>query len=145
MGGVKLQAGSSLISGCGEGGIKVWDIRKQSSLHTWDTGNGIISFDIHATCPLVSMAHSNGQLSLYSTLDGKMVNIIKQQQTRVLTQLSPSFTNPQEVLEACLTWEECPEVCQVPEVLLQVEALEPDQPSKRSINLSSKSLNSSCK
>jgi len=83
--GVKLQAGSSLISGCGDGVIKVWDIRKQSSLHTWDTGSGIISFDIHATCPLVSMAHSNGQLSLYSTLDGKMVNIVKQQPTRVLS------------------------------------------------------------
>merc|ERR1712168_489031 len=57
------------------------------------------------------------------------------------TQLSPSFINLLEELEACLTWEECLEVCQELVELLQVEDLDPDQPSRRSIKmLSSKSL-----
>merc|ERR1712177_49007 len=57
------------------------------------------------------------------------------------TQLSPSFINLLEEPEACLTWEECLEVCQELVGLLQVEDLDPDQPSRRSIKmLSSKSL-----
>merc|ERR1719282_2258233 len=57
------------------------------------------------------------------------------------TQLSPSCINLLEEPEACLTWEECLEVCQELVGLLQVEDLDPDQPSRRSIKmLSSKSL-----
>merc|ERR1712029_1181919 len=80
-----------------------------------------------------------------SSLKSKNSPTSRRRLKQFATQLSPSFISPQEVLEACLIWEECPEACQEPEVLLQVEALEPDQPSKRSINLSSKSCNSLCK
>merc|ERR1712064_101519 len=80
-----------------------------------------------------------------SLLRSKNSPINRRRSKLCATQLSPSFTSPQEVLEACLTWEECLEACQEQEELLQVEDLEPDQPSRRSINLSSKSLNSLCK
>merc|ERR1712064_119270 len=80
-----------------------------------------------------------------NSLKSKNSPISRRRSRLCATQLSPSFTSPQEVLEACLTWEECLEACQEPEELLQVEVLEPDQPSKRSINLSSKSENSLCK
>merc|ERR1711972_44029 len=56
------------------------------------------------------------------------------------TQLSPSFINLLEEPEACLTWEECLEVCQELVELLQVEDLDQDQPSRRSIKMLSKSL-----
>merc|ERR1712029_1123062 len=57
------------------------------------------------------------------------------------TQLSPSCINLPVGPEACLTWEECLEVCQELVELHQVEDLDPDQPSRRSIKmLSSKSL-----
>merc|ERR1712029_158740 len=55
------------------------------------------------------------------------------------TQLSPSFINLLEEPEACLTWEECLEVCQELVELLQVEDLDPDQPSRRSIKMLSSS------
>merc|ERR1712029_1264930 len=56
-------------------------------------------------------------------------------------QLSPSCINLLEEPEACLTWEDCLEVCQELVGLHQVEDLDPDQPSRRSIKmLSSKSL-----
>merc|ERR1712064_186280 len=70
-----------------------------------------------------------------NSLKSKNSPISRRRSRLCATQLSPSFTSPQEVLEAC----------QEPEELLQVEVLEPDQPSKRSINLSSKSENSLCK
>merc|ERR1712064_142456 len=75
-----------------------------------------------------------------NSLKSKNSPISRRRSRLCATQLSPSFTSPQEVLEACLTWEECLEACQEPEELLQVEVLEPDQPSKKSINLSSKSV-----
>merc|ERR1712142_396043 len=82
---------------------------------------------------------------LTSSLKSKNSPISRRKSKECATQLLPSFTSPQEVLEACLIWEECLEACQELEELLQVEVLEPDQPSRRSINLSSKSLNSLCK
>jgi len=83
--GIKLQAGSSghtLLSGCADGVVKVWDIRRQSSLMSHDTGHPSISLDIHPIVEVVVVAHTNGQLVMHSTLDGKVINVIRPPTTR---------------------------------------------------------------
>ena len=77
-----LNLTSSSTPGCADGVVKVWDLRRQSSLMSHDTGHPSISLDIHPTSPLVAVAHTNGQLSLHSTHDGRMINVIRQPHTR---------------------------------------------------------------
>ena len=70
------------MSGCADGVVKVWDLRRQSSLMSHDTGQPSLSLDIHPSAALVALAHTNGQLSLHNTHTGRIVNVIRQPHTR---------------------------------------------------------------
>ena len=72
----------NLYQGCADGVVKVWDIRRQSSLMSHDTGQPSISLDIHPSVEVVVVAHTNGQLVMHSTLDGKVINVIRPPTTR---------------------------------------------------------------
>ena len=71
----------------------VWDLRCQSSLMSHDTGQPSISLDIHPSVEVVVVAHTNGQLVMHSTLDGKVINVIRPPTTRQHHSLT------------CLRWE----------------------------------------
>ena len=60
----------------------MWDIRRQSSLMSHDTGQPSISLDLHPSVEVVVVAHTNGQLVMHSTLDGKVINVIRPPTTR---------------------------------------------------------------
>ena len=60
----------------------VWDLRCQSSLMSHDTGQPSISLDLHPSVEVVVVAHTNGQLVMHSTLDGKVINVIRPPTTR---------------------------------------------------------------
>ena len=52
-------------------------MRRQASSLTLDTGQPSISLDIHPSCQLMALAHTNGQLSIHDTGDGRVLNIIR--------------------------------------------------------------------
>ena len=67
-----------LVSGCGDGLVKVWDLRRQSSVATVDTGQPAVSLDIHPTAPLFSVSSGGPQHNLTVWgLDGKMINMVR--------------------------------------------------------------------
>ena len=43
----RVHQGHTLLSGCADGVVRVWDMRRQASLMTHDTGQPTISLDIH--------------------------------------------------------------------------------------------------
>lgn len=43
----RLHQGHSLVSGCADGVVKLWDMRRVASSATHDTGQPSISLDIH--------------------------------------------------------------------------------------------------
>ena len=69
---------------------KVWDLRRQSSLATVDTGQPAVSLDIHPTAPLFSVSSGGGgggpqhNLSVWG-LDGKMINMVRPGHSRPST------------------------------------------------------------
>ena len=79
-----------LVSGCGDGLVKVWDLRRQSCVATVDTGQPAVSLDIHPTAPVFSVSSGGGgggggggpqhNLSVWG-LDGKMINMVRRPST----------------------------------------------------------------
>ena len=67
-----------LVSGGREGVVKVWDVRRQSSLSTLETGQPAVSLDIHQTAPLftVSGGGPGHQLTVWG-LGGNIVNTVR--------------------------------------------------------------------
>ena len=67
-----------LVSGCADGVVKVWDVRRQSSLSTLETGQPAVSLDIHQTAPLFSVSGGGPQhqLTVWG-LGGNIVNTVR--------------------------------------------------------------------
>ena len=65
-----------MVSGCADGLVKVWDVRRQSSLATVETGQPALSLDIHPTASVFSVAGAGHQLTVWG-LDGNIVNTVR--------------------------------------------------------------------
>lgn len=73
----RAQQDGTLVSGCTDGIIKVWDIRRQSSVSTIKTGHNIINLDIHQSAPVFAAWTMASQLSVHNLSNGKVINQIK--------------------------------------------------------------------
>ena len=75
---VQTEQQHRLVSGCADGLVKVWDLRRQSSVATIETGQPAVSLDIHPSAPVFSVSSGGPQhnLSVWG-LDGKMINIVR--------------------------------------------------------------------
>lgn len=71
------QPGGRLVSGCTDGIIKVWDMRRQSSISTIKMGQSIAYLDIHQNAPLFAAWTMSSQLSVHSLVTGKAINQIR--------------------------------------------------------------------
>ena len=67
-----------IVSGCADGLVKVWDLRRQSSVATVETGQPAVSLDIHPSAPVFSVSSGGPQhnLSVWG-LDGRMINMVR--------------------------------------------------------------------
>jgi len=84
----RVQAGGKLVSGCTDGLVKVWDMRRQASVATINTGQPIITLDIHPVAPLFAAWTVSQQVSLHS-LSGTMLNQIRYHEGLLGQRLGP--------------------------------------------------------
>jgi len=84
----RIQSGGRLVSGCTDGVVKVWDMRRQASTLTITTGQPIITLDIHPVAPLYAAWTVSQQVSLHS-LTGTMLNQIRYHEGLLGQRLGP--------------------------------------------------------
>eukprot|EP00092_Neocalanus_flemingeri_P035149 GFUD01038251.1.p1 GENE.GFUD01038251.1~~GFUD01038251.1.p1 ORF type:complete len:1354 (-),score=488.66 GFUD01038251.1:404-4465(-) len=86
---LKMQEGGKIVSGCTEGVVKVWDIRRQSSLTTLETNQPAVSLDIHQSAPVFAAWTSTQQISFHSLHEGKVLNQIRYHEGLLGNRLGP--------------------------------------------------------
>lgn len=70
----KSQICGKLVSGCTDGAVKVWDLRRQSSISTIKTGQSLLILDIHQSAPLIAGWTMSSQLNVYDLNTGNLHN-----------------------------------------------------------------------
>jgi regulator-associated protein of mTOR len=68
----RSQNNGRLVSGCTDGKVKVWDVRRQSSISTFETGQNLIILDIHQSAPLFAGWTMSSQLNVYNLKTGEL-------------------------------------------------------------------------
>jgi len=68
----KNQNNWRLVSGCTDGKVKVWDVRRQSSISTFETGQNLLLLDIHQSAPLFAGWTMSSQLNVYNLNSGEL-------------------------------------------------------------------------
>jgi len=86
---LKMQEGGKLVSGCTDGVVKVWDIRRQSSMTTLETNKPAVSLEIHQSAPVFAAWTSTQQISVYSLYEGKVLNQIRYHEGLLGQRLGP--------------------------------------------------------
>jgi len=86
---LKMQDNSKLVSGCTDGVVKVWDIRRQSSISTLETHQPAVSLDIHQSAPVFAVWTSTQNISLHSLYEGKVMNQIRYHEGLLGNRLGP--------------------------------------------------------
>jgi len=86
---LKLQENGKLVSGCTDGVVKVWDIRRQSSISTLETHQPAVSLDIHQSAPLFGVWTATQNISLHSLYEGRLLNQIKYHEGLLGNRLGP--------------------------------------------------------
>jgi regulator-associated protein of mTOR len=86
---LKMQENGKLVSGCTDGVVKVWDIRRQSSISTLETNQPAVSLDIHQSAPVFAVWTSTQNISLHSLYEGKVLNQIRYHEGLLGNRLGP--------------------------------------------------------
>jgi len=86
---LKIQDTGNLVSGCADGVVKVWDIRRQSSMSTIDTKQPAVSLEIHQSAPIFATWTPTQQISLHSLYEGKVLNQIRYHEGLLGNRLGP--------------------------------------------------------
>jgi len=73
----RLQAQGRLVTGCTDGVVKVWDVRRQASLATIPTGQPAISLDIHQAAPVFAAWTVGQQISVHELGEGRQLNTVR--------------------------------------------------------------------
>merc|ERR1712059_13017 len=74
----KVRANGKMVSGCTDGVVKVWDLRKQTSLNSIKTNQAAVTLDIHPTAPVfAAWTRNQQQVSVFDLYEGKVPNQIR--------------------------------------------------------------------